>query len=440
MSEIKELILASAPSETIAVAPLPPQMRAAIVETCDQAMFADGSEKDVRRTIKVKNVPIPEIAPDEVLVAVMASSINFNTVWTALFEPMSTFSFLKQLGKQNSYAKRHDQEFHVLGSDASGVVVRVGSSVRRWSVGDEVVVHTAYVDSEDPIAQDDGMLTEDLRAWGYETNYGGLAEFTVVKSTQLMPKAKHLTWEEAASIPLCGATAYRMLVSSRGACMKQGDIVLIWGATGGLGALAVQLVKNGGGIPIGVVSSSEKEEIARKLGCFATINRAEAALETEDGKLTLRAWRLLRRKIRQAVGEDPHIVFEYTGRSTMGASVYLVRKGGRVVTCGSTSGYLHEYDNRYLWMNLKSIIGSHGANYFEASECNRLVSLGMLLPTLHKTFELDRVADATRLVQLNGHVGKLGILCMAEKEGGGVRDRVLRERIGESQLNLLRSY
>ena len=102
------------------------------------------------------------------------------------------------------------------------------------------------------------MLAANQRIWGFETNFGGLAELAVVRANQLMPKPAHLTWEEAAVNVLCNSTSYRMLVSAHGADMKQGDIVLVWGATGGIGGYAVQYVMNGGGIPVGVVSSPRR--------------------------------------------------------------------------------------------------------------------------------------------------------------------------------------
>ena len=418
--------------------PLPETFSAAVVEACDAEIFKDQEDKDVRRSIKIRQVPFPELEPDEVIVAVMASAINFNTVWTARFEPISTFSFLTQLGRQSSSGKRHDLPYHILGSDASGIVVRTGASVKNWQVGNEVVVHTAYINSEDPMAQHDGMLSEDLRAWGYETNFGGLAEYTIVKATQLLPKAPLLTWEEAASVPLCGGTAYRMVVSDRGARMKQGESVLIWGATGGLGALTTQLVRNGGGIAIGIVSSEEKAELAYKVGCEAVVDRSVIQKRIGSSQLTPKAWRLLRREIRKQIGEDPNIVVDYTGKQTFGASVYLAKRGGRVVTCGSSSGYEHEYDNRYLWMNLKSIIGSHGANLQEAWETNRLVSMGRLLPTVSRTYNLDETADATRAVQLNQHVGKVAILCLASNAGEGIGAPVKRAKVGEDRFHQFR--
>src|SRR5262249_15274609 len=150
-----------------------------------------------------------------------------------------------------------------------------------WRGGAHVVVSPAWVDDQDPASYADGMLGADQKAWGFETNFGALAEYTVVRATQLIPKPAHLTWEEAASVPLCAGAAYRMLVSDRGARMKQGDVVLIWGAAGGLGGYAVQFVRNGGGIPIAVVGSQRKEEAMRALGCDVVINRAQLGI-TDD--------------------------------------------------------------------------------------------------------------------------------------------------------------
>ena len=200
----------------------------------------------------------PTLAPDEVYIAVMASSINFNTVWTSIFEPLPTFGFLDRLARESEIAERHAQPFHVVGSDASGVVLRVGEAVRNWKPGDRVTVHCNHVDDQDHSAHNDSMLANNQRIWGFETNFGGLADLSVVKANQLMPKPTHLTWEEAAVSALCNSTSYRMLVSKNGADMKQGDIVLVWGATGGIGGFAVQYVLNGGGTPVGVVSSPER--------------------------------------------------------------------------------------------------------------------------------------------------------------------------------------
>ena len=146
-------------------------------------------------------------------------------------------------------------------------MLRVGSAVRNWKPGDRVTIHCNSVDDQDPSAHDDSMLAANQRIWGFETNFGGLADLTLVKANQLMPKPTHLTWEEAAVNALCNSTSYRMLVGQHGARMKQGDSVLVWGATGGIGGYAVQYVLNGGGTPIGVVSSPDKAELLQRARC-----------------------------------------------------------------------------------------------------------------------------------------------------------------------------
>lgn len=441
MDSLTEALLGGAGPDEIGRHELPSEYEAAHLLASDVGMFDGVEDKDVRKSLRVGRVSMPETAPDEVVVAVMASSINYNTVWSATFEPVPTFEFLKRYARQGGYAARHDLPHQVVGSDAAGVVVRVGAGVRHWKVGDHVVASCVQVDEQEPATHADAMLGSGQRIWGYETNFGGLAHYSVVRASQLLPKPAHLTWEESAGVLLTAATSYRMLVGANGARIKQGDVVLIWGATGGLGAFAVQMVKNAGAIAVGVVSSERKAQVLRRLGCDVVINRNEIGMGG-DGALTpertIELGKRLGREIRRQVGEDPHVVLDYIGRATFGISVFVVRKGGVVVTCGSSTGYDHHFDNRYLWMNLKRIVGSHAANLQEQAECNRLFQLGHLSPILSEVFPLKEVGEAARLVQMNRHTGKVGVLCLAPQEGLGVTDPVLREKIGAARLNPLR--
>src|ERR687884_1291137 len=275
MQEILEAILADASGPELEGLPLPETFRAATVHKEDVELFAGllSEEKDPRKSVHIDQVPLPELAPDEAVVAVMASAINFNTVWTSIFEPLPTFLFLDRLGRESVWGKRHDLPYHIIGSDASGVVLRTGSAVRNWKPGDRVTIHCNYVDDQDPTAHDDSMLAANQRIWGFESNFGGLADLALVKANQLMPKPAHLTWEEAAVNALCNSTSYRMIVSPNGSQMTQGQTVLIWGATGGIGAYAVQYVLNGGGTPVGVVSSEPRAQLLRELGCEYVIDR-----------------------------------------------------------------------------------------------------------------------------------------------------------------------
>ena len=293
MQQILEAIQSGASGDDIANIPLPESYRAAFVRKEDIAMFEglDSADKDPRKALHIGEVPVPELAPDEAVVAVMASSINFNTVWTSIFEPLPTFGFLERLGRESTWGARHDLDYHIVGSDASGVVLRVGSAVRKWKPGDRVTIQCNHVDDQDPSAHDDSMLADNQRIWGFETNFGGLADLTVVKANQLMPKPTHLTWEEAAVNGLCNSTSYRMIVSPHSADLTQGEAVLIWGATGGIGGYAVQYVLNGGGIPVGVVSSETKVEMLKAMGCEAVINRKEKGYQFWADEFTPRTRR-----------------------------------------------------------------------------------------------------------------------------------------------------
>ena len=174
-----------APGDEIGNLLVPESYRAAFVRRDEVAMFEGVAfaDKDPTKSIHVDEVPTPELAADEVYLAVMASSINFNTVWSSIFEPLPTFGFLDRLAKESEWGARHSRPYHVLGSDA-WVVLRVGSAVRNWKPGDRVTVHCNHVDDQDPSAHDDSMLATNQRIWGFETNFGGLAELSIVKANQ----------------------------------------------------------------------------------------------------------------------------------------------------------------------------------------------------------------------------------------------------------------
>ncbi|MGX4733000.1 crotonyl-CoA carboxylase/reductase [Kitasatospora griseola] len=434
MQEILDAILSgNATSADYAGLALPESYRAVTLHKDEEQMFAGlaSRDKDPRKSLHLDDVALPEVGPGEALVAVMASAVNYNTVWSSIFEPVSTFSFLERYGRLSPLTKRHDLPYHVVGSDLAGVVLRTGAGVNAWQPGDEVVAHCLSVELESPDGHNDTMMDPEQRIWGFETNFGGLAQLALVKTNQLLPKPKHLTWEEAASPGLVNSTAYRQLVSRNGAGMKQGDNVLIWGASGGLGSYATQYALAGGATPICVVSNDAKADICRAMGAEAIIDRSAEGYKfwKDENNQDPREWKRLGAKIREFTGgEDVDIVFEHPGRETFGASVYVTRKGGTVVTCASTSGFMHQYDNRYLWMSLKRIVGSHFANYREAFEANRLIAKGKIHPTVSKVYSLEETGQAALDVHHNKHQGKVGVLCLAPEEGLGVRDHEFRAK------------
>jgi crotonyl-CoA carboxylase/reductase len=208
--------------------------------------------------------------------------------------------------------------------------------------------------------------------------------------------------------------------------VNPGDKVLIWGAAGGLGVFATQLVAAAGGESIGVVSSPEKGELVKRLGAKDFIDRSEfrgmmrTGKETpEEEKERFKASRAFSKRVRELLGDAPDIVFEHVGRATFPTSVYTVKTFGKVVICGATSGYTLDFDVRYLWMRQKEIIGSHFANAWECLRANHLMETGQIRPVLWKTMPFEDVANAHQLMHENKHLGKIAILVGADGEDQG---------------------
>jgi len=384
---------------------LPPTMAAWVIR-----QEREGEPLDA---FQLEEIETPEPGAFEVTVRVMAAGVNFNNVWAALGQPVSVF---------NSHP---EFDHHIGGSDASGIVWKVGEGVTRWKPGDEVIVHCNQASYEDPEVHGlDPLAAPSQRIWGYETTWGSFAQFCKVQAQQLLPKPTSLTWEEAASYGLTYFTAYRMLVTQ---CdLQAGHRVLIWGAAGGLGVFALQLCKLAGADAVGVVSSPEKGELVEQLGGKAYIDRNDFAgmmrtgSETPDEeKARVKEMKRFSRALSEKLGDRPDIVFEHVGKATFPTSVFCVKPFGQVVICAGTSGYNLDFDVRHLWMRQKRIIGSHFANAYECMKANELIEANKIRPVLWRTLPFDGVAEAHQLMRDNKHLGKIAILVGAEAEGEG---------------------
>ena len=364
---------------------------------------------------QLEEVDTPEPAAFEVIVRVMSAGVNFNNVWAALGKPVSVFG----------YGDHPEFGHHIGGSDASGIVWKVGPGVTRWKPGDEVVVHCNQASYEDVEVHGlDPMAAPSQKIWGYETTWGSFAQFTKVQAQQLMAKPAALSWEEAASYGLTYFTAYRMLLDR--AKLQAGHRVLIWGAAGGLGVFATQLVKAAGAESVGVVSSDEKGELVKQLGATDYIDRREFAGMMRTGNETpaeekerFAVSRAFAKRVKELLGDSPDIVFEHVGMATFPTSVFTVKPFGKVVICGATSGFTLDFDVRYLWMRQKEILGSHFANAWECTKANQLIDDGLIKPVLWKTMGFEDVAQAHQLMHENKHAGKIAILVGAEEENLG---------------------
>jgi crotonyl-CoA carboxylase/reductase len=363
---------------------------------------------------QLEEIEVPEPGAFEVIVRVMAAGVNYNNVWAALGEPVGVWR----------YGDHPEFGHHIGGSDASGIVWKVGEGVERWKVGDEVVIHCNMASYEDVAVTVDPMTAPSQVIWGYETTWGSFAQFTKVQAQQLIPKPANLTWEEAASYGLVYFTAYRMLITRCN--MQPGAKVLIWGAAGGLGVFASQLCQATGAQAVGVVSSEEKGQLVKQLGCVDYIDRNEfkGMMRTGDEspdeeKERFKVMRAFDKRVKEILGDKPDIVFEHVGKATFPTSVFTVKPFGKVVICAGTTGYQLDFDVRYLWMRQKEIIGSHFANAYECNKANDLIAQGLIRPVIWRTMGFDGVAEAHQLMRDNKHAGKISILVGAEKEGLG---------------------
>ncbi|MCO6383223.1 crotonyl-CoA carboxylase/reductase [Oceanicola sp. 502str15] len=383
-------------------------------------------EPDV--SFKQEVLPTWEIDSQEVLVLVMAAGVNYNGVWAGLGQPISPFDV-------------HGQDFHIAGSDASGIVWKVGDKVTRWKVGDEVVIHCNQDDGDDEFCNGgDPMFSPSQRIWGYETGDGSFAQFTKVQAQQLMPRPKHLTWEESACYTLTLATAYRMLFGHEPHDLKPGQNVLVWGASGGLGSYAIQLANTAGANAIGVISDESKRQFVMDQGAKGVINRKDfncwGQLPTVNSP-EYNEWLKEARKFGKAIwditgkGVSVDMVFEHPGEATFPVSTLVVKKGGMVVICAGTSGFNCTFDVRYMWMHQKRLQGSHFAHLKQAAAANKLMIERRLDPCMSEVFHWDEIPAAHVKMLRNEHKpGNMAVLVQAPKTGLRTLEDALEARRG----------
>ena len=370
-------------------------------------------------------LPVPKIEPQDVLVYTMATGINYNNVWAALGYPVDVIADRQKKGEP--------EDFHAGGSDCAGIVWAVGSEVSNVAVGDEVVVHSGWWEPDDPwvLSGKDPMLAPSTRIWGYQTNYGSYCQFARAQSHQCQVKPPHLTWEQAACYMLCASTAYRMLMGWSPNIVEDGDVVLVWGAAGGLGSLALQIVTAQGGKAVAVVSDEEKRQFCLDQGAVGVINRNEFDHWGPMPDTTSKEWgtwmkgaRGFGKAIWAAVGErkNPKIIFEHPGESTLPTSGFVCDLGGMIVICAGTTGYNVTLDLRYHWMMQKRFQGSHLANDLQAKAVNDLIISGNVDPCLSDTYEFDEIGHAHQLMHENKHpYGNMACLVNSTQTGLGAK-------------------
>jgi len=330
--------------------------------------------------LQYKDTPTPKPGPNEILIQVKSSACNFNDIWARRGLPGMEIILP-----------------HISGSDAAGVVVETGSEVRHVKVGEEVVAHCGISCRQcDYCTRGEEFFCRDFRIWGFQTGPldGAHGEYCKVPAANALRKPRALSFEEAATIPLVLVTAWRMLVTR--AHIRAGDFILIWGAAGGLGVMAVQVAKLHNAKVIAVASSDDKLELCHRLGADFVLNRKKHDIFNEVRKIT--------------EGKRADIVFEHTGADTWPISMQALKWGGTIVTCGATSGFDAQMDIRLLWNKQQNYLGSHLGNKGELVDAMRFVETGQIKPVVGEVLPLRELAHAQHLMESGTVTGKIAIV------------------------------
>ena len=373
---------------------VPEKMRAYVIDCKEHGEPID--------SFKERLVDVPKLGPNDVLIRVKAAGVNYNGVWAAMGKPLSPSLF-------------HGKDFHIAGSDAAGIVWKIGEAVDRGSLsfkeGDEVIIHCGqYCGNCRQCNGGNPMLCPHQKIWGYETPYGSFADFTIVRPYQVLSKPAHLSWAEASSYMLVLGTVWRMLYGHPPHVLKPSQNILVWGGAGGLGSMAIQVINNAKANAIAVVSSEERGKFCLEIGAKAYINRNNFncwGVMPKVGTEEYLAYLAQAKKFRKAiwavigVGNDLDMVIEHVGEQTFPLSCYLVKNGGMVVYCGATTGFNLTMDAAYGWMHQKRIQGSHFASTLEAFEANEAVKAGWVKPTLSRAFKWKELPMAHQLMMEN---------------------------------------
>ncbi|RMH72646.1 MAG: alcohol dehydrogenase [Gemmatimonadetes bacterium] len=325
--------------------------------------------------LRCEEIDPPVIRPDQVLVRIKATAINHLDIWIRKGIPKVPLPM-------------------ILGSDAAGTIAEVGSAVHGWNVGNDVVLQPAVSCGrcESCLKGRDNFCAHyEIR--GEQVN-GFNAEYVAVSPADMIPKPPSIAYEEAAAIPLAFMTAWEMLI--RKAQLQPGQTVLIWGAGSGVGSSALQIAKLCGAYIIATAGSKTKLKQAKALGAHHVIHHYEHDVSAEVKKITNRR------------GVD--VVVEHVGQATWNQSLKCLAKGGKLVTCGATTGYDVKIDLRFLFFKQHQILGSTMGSRGDLHQIIKLVEHGHFKGIVDRIFPFDQVANAHQYVEDKHHFGKVVLI------------------------------
>ncbi len=323
--------------------------------------------------LRLEELPDPVPGPGEVRVRVAACALNRLDVWVRNGLPHLKLAYP-----------------FILGSDVAGTVDGVGPGVRNAKDGDEVVLSpgTSCGTCRECLSGRDNLC----RGYGIlgETRDGGYADFVVVPAQNLLPAPKGLSPALRAAVPLTFLTAWQMLVEK--ARVQPGEVVLIHAAGSGVGSAAIQIARLHGAEVIATASGDHKLEKARALGAQHTVRSGDGVLD----------------EVKRVTGKrGVDVVFEHTGAATWTQSILACARGGRIVTCGATSGFDARTDLRHVFFRQIQILGSTMGSKGSLFTILDHVAAGRLQPVLDRTFPLAEAAAAHRRLEDRAQFGKL---------------------------------
>jgi len=327
--------------------------------------------------LKLTEVPDPKIKANEVLVEVRACALNHLDVWV-----------------RNGLPGIKIPLPHILGDDIAGVVREVGELVTWVHAGDEVMIQPGVSCGHcvECLAGRDNMCDE-YDIIGYRRD-GGYAELVVVPGINVIPKPENLNWPDAAALPLVTLTAWHMLVTR--ANVQSGESVLVHAAGSGVGSLGIQIAKLRGACVITTASSEEKLAKARELGADEAINYTQIDWPKEVRRLTN--------------GRGVDVVFEHTGAVTWPGSILSLKKGGRLVSCGATSGFDAKTDLRHVFYRHLTILGSMMGSKADLLAAMKFIESGQIRAVVDRTLPLAEAQKAHELIEDRAQFGKVVLM------------------------------
>lgn len=327
------------------------------------------------KMLKVEDLTEPVISPDKVKIQIRAASLNHLDIWVRRGIPGLSLPL-------------------IMGSDGAGVITEVGSSVSGYQVGDEVVIQPNCFCGSCPSCRA-GMenYCTDYGIIG-ETEQGVQCEYTVLDPINVYSKPDHLSFIEAASMPLVFLTAYEMLVPRAG--LKGGENILIYGGTSGVGSAAIQIAKDIGAKIAATVGSSHKMDAAYEMGADHVVDHSSPDWIGD---------------LRKFCGRGGFsVIFEHVWKATWDASMKLLGKGGRLVTCGGTTGPFVTIDLRHLFMKQQSILGSTMSSMTSFRTVMKKINEKRYRPFVDQVFPFSKIREAHSWLENRRQIGKVVVV------------------------------